>query len=117
MLKSDEEEEEDEAEEEAEEEERLAAGDRADDEVGLGAGCDRLGKRGIGGFVGQILAAGEETEKGPALLGDVVADGAAEHRVTGLERVEDRALGNQLLNLELDFALDAGQRSKVERKF
>jgi len=57
----------------------------------------------------QILLAGEEPHEGPALLSDVVADGAAEHRIASLKRVKDRALCNITLDVELHLAADAGQ--------
>ena len=45
-----------------------------------------------GGSCEKILLAGEEPHERPALLRDVVADRPAQHRIAGLERVEDRAL-------------------------
>src|SRR5437867_1192630 len=45
-------------------EESLAASDGAHDQIRLRSGRDRLGQRGIRGFVGEILLAGEETHKG-----------------------------------------------------
>ena len=41
-----------------------------------------------------VFLADEEAEEGAALFGDVVADGAAEHGVTGLEGVEDGGDGD-----------------------
>jgi hypothetical protein len=63
--------------------------------------------------VGEILLAGEEAQEGAALLGDLVTDRPPQHRVARLERVEDRALGDPPLDLELDLALDAGERPQV----
>src|SRR5690606_15171789 len=57
-------------------------------------------------LVGPVLAAGEEPDEGPALLGPVIADGAPQHRVLGLQRVEHRAEGGRAL--KLDFRLTAG---------
>jgi hypothetical protein len=68
---------------------RLAAGYGSEDDEGFAGGEDGLGERGIGGEVGPVFFADEEAEEGAALLGDVVADGAAEHGVGGLEGVED----------------------------
>jgi hypothetical protein len=42
--------------------------------------------------VREILATGEEAQERAALLRDMVADRAAQHRVTGFERVENGAL-------------------------
>ena len=67
-----------------------AAGDCADDQVWLLARYDRIGQRGIRRLVREILLAGEEADKGPPLLRDLIADRAAQHRVLGLDGVEDR---------------------------
>src|SRR5207245_4042085 len=67
----------------------LAAGDGADDEKGFAPLDHGLRQRMIGRFERPIFAAGKETQEGPALLGIVVADGAAQHGIAGLERVED----------------------------
>jgi hypothetical protein len=66
----------------------LAAGDRSEDDDGfLGCG-DGFGEGCVRGEVGPVFFADEEAEEGAALVGDVVADGAAEHGVAGLEGVE-----------------------------
>src|SRR5262249_56795905 len=44
----------------------------ADDEERFGAARDRLGQRGVGRLVRQILLAGEEADERPALVGDVI---------------------------------------------
>src|ERR1700734_2579862 len=65
----------------------LAARHGADDEVRLGAGGYRRGERGVGRFVGQVLLAGEEPHECPPRPAVVAADGAAQGRVAGFERV------------------------------
>ncbi len=50
-----------------------------------------------GEVVGQIFLAGEEPHKGAAPMRVVITDRAAEHREPGLERVEDRSLGDRVL--------------------
>ena len=65
----------------------LAAGHGADDEVGLGAGSDRAGQRVIGRLVRQVLLAGEEPDERPPRPAVMTADGAAQHRVAGFQRV------------------------------
>jgi len=57
--------------------------------------------------------AGEEPQKGPALLRAVVADGPAQHRVAGLKRVEDRALRDRALDAELHLALNLREGAQV----
>src|ERR1022692_1951947 len=94
----------------------LAAGNGPYDEKGLRARCDCGGQRGVGRLMGQILLAGEEPHERPALFGDVIADGPAQGRVTGLERVEDRALRDLARNVELHFARDARQDAQMRRE-
>src|SRR5271157_232461 len=63
--------------------------------------------------MGQILLAGEEPQERPALPGDVVADRPAKHWITGLERVEDRALGRRTFNPEFHLSVDACQSPQM----
>jgi len=67
---------------------RLASGDGTYDEQRLGAGDNSIGEGRVGRFVREIFGAGEETEEGAAFLGDVIANGAAEHGVGGFEGIE-----------------------------
>ena len=47
--------------------------------------CGDFGwERSVPGFVGEVFGAGEEAQKRAALLGIVVADGAAEHGIARL---------------------------------
>jgi hypothetical protein len=64
--------------------------------------------------MGQILLAGKEPHKRPALLGDVVANRAAEHRIADFERIEDGALRDWIFNLELHLTVDLRQRSQMK---
>ena len=66
----------------------LAASDGADDNKGLHSRRDRVGQRRIRRLMRQILLAGEEAQERAPLLRNMIADGAAQHRVAGLERVE-----------------------------
>ena len=66
--------------------------------------------------MGKVLAAGKEPQKGLTLLRNVITNRAAQHRVTGLERVDDRTLCDQTLNVELHLAADARESTKVWRK-
>jgi len=78
----------------------LATGDGADDQQRLVASRDGIWQWGVGGFVRQIFGASEETHEGATLLGDVIADGAAQHWVGDLERVKDRTLRGLALDIE-----------------
>src|SRR6185437_14324744 len=91
----------------------LAAGHGADDQVRLGAGRDGFGQRGVRLLVRQVLLAGKEPDERAAFSGPLVADGAAQHRVPGLQRVEHRALGDPPGYLEFNLALNPGQRPQV----
>ena len=95
--------------------EALPAGDGPDDDERLLPGRDGVGQWGVGRFVGEILFAGEEAHKRPALLRDLVADGAAQHGIPGLESIKHRALRNRAFDVELHFVADVRQSSKVLR--
>src|SRR5216110_2367813 len=64
----------------------------------------------------QILLAGEESHKRPALPGDVVAERPAQHRIPALERVEDRALRGPTFDIELHLAVDFSQGAQMRRE-
>src|ERR1035441_3888864 len=67
--------------------------------------------------MGQILLAGEEPQEWPALSRYVIADRAFQHRITGLQRIEYRAQGNRIRDLELHLAADVCQGSQMLRDF
>ncbi len=94
----------------------LAARHRADDQVRFFPGRDLLGQRDIRPLVRQVLLAGEEPDERPPLPGALVTDGAAQHRVPGLQRVEHRALGDPAGDPQFDLAVDAGQGPQVRRQ-
>jgi hypothetical protein len=59
--------------------------------------------------MGQILLACEEPHVRAALLGNVIADGAAQHRIANLKRVYDRAERRLALYFQAYLAVDARQ--------
>jgi hypothetical protein len=60
--------------------------------------------------MGQIGAASEEPQERPALSRDLVANGSTQHRIAGLERVQDRALGDLTLDIEHYLATNLRER-------
>src|SRR6266508_5542728 len=94
----------------------LAACHGPHDQKRLGPRRDRVGQRGVGQLVRQILLAGKEPHERAALLRDLVADRPAQHGIAGLERVEDRALGGAPLDVDLHFAVDVRQRPQMCRE-
>jgi hypothetical protein len=63
--------------------------------------------------MGQILLAGEKSHERSALLCSVVTDGPAQHRIAGLEGVENRALRDLALDFEFHLALDARELAQM----
>jgi hypothetical protein len=61
--------------------------------------------------VGQILLTGEESHERSAPLRDVVTERPAQHRIAGFESIEDGALCHRTLDVQLYFAVDAGERT------
>jgi hypothetical protein len=66
--------------------------------------------------MGQILLAGEEAQERPTLLRNLVADRPAQHRIAGLERVEDRPQRDRAVELKFYFAANVRQRSQMLRE-
>ena len=64
--------------------------------------------------MGHVLLAGKESYKRPALLGDMIADRPAEHRIPCFERVENRTLCYRSVDLKLNLAFNVSQGSQME---
>jgi hypothetical protein len=71
----------------------------------------------VGWFVRHILAADKKPDECAALLGFVLADRSAKHRVLGLERVENCSECRESIYLELHLVTDARQRAQMMRKY
>ena len=91
-----------------------SAGDGPDDDERLLPRCDSIRQRGVGRLVGQIFLAGEEAQERAALLGVVVADGAAQHGIARLKCVQHRTLRDRTIDFERHLAADVGEVSEVE---
>ena len=88
----------------------------ADDVEGLRAVGDGVGQRRVGCFVGHILLAGEEAHERAALLCDLVADGAAQHRIAAFQGVENAVLRNRRRYVKRNLGTDSGQRAQMRRQ-
>src|SRR5688572_29471509 len=66
--------------------------------------------------MGEIVCAGEEPHKRPALLRCAVADCPAQHWILGLKCIEDRSLRDRAINLEFHLSAHARQRSQMGRE-
>src|ERR1700687_2949308 len=95
----------------------LAAGNSPDNEEGLLPGCNCVGQREVRRLVRQVFLASKEPQERSPLLRAMLADGATQHRITGLKRVENRAQRDRTFDFELDFTSDMRQRAKVLRQF
>ncbi len=69
-----------------------------------------------GKLVGQVLLAREEPDESAAVLRDRLTERPLQHRVAGLERVDDRPLRRLTDNLEFDLPVDVCERPQVRRK-
>jgi len=73
--------------------------------------------RGVSGRLkGIIFLASEKAQEWTALLRDMIAYGAAEHRILRLEGVEHRTLRDRALDVELNLGTGARQRSQMPWK-
>jgi len=86
----------------------LAARNGANQQKRLVTRDNRIRQGEVSVLVGQIFGTSEEAQVGAALLRDMVANGAPQHRVGGLERVESRAQRGWALDLKLHLAANAG---------
>ena len=66
--------------------------------------------------MGQVLFTSEEPHEWPAPQCDMVADCAAQHRVAGLERVQDRPQRDRTLDLEPHLAVHTRERPQMNRE-
>lgn len=94
----------------------LATGHGPDHQKRLGTDRDRLGQGRIWRVMGQIPSAGEEPQEGPSLLGGLVANRSAQHRVARFDRVQDRALRGLALDVERELTGDPRQRPEMRRE-
>src|SRR5436853_6299320 len=94
------------------------SGDCSDHEKRLRPRCDGLREGSIGRIVRQVPLARKEPQERPALLGDVVADRAAQHGITRLECIQYRGAGDRppLRDVERHLALHLRQRAQVRRQ-
>src|SRR6266852_1833139 len=92
-------------------------GDGPDDQQRLLPGYHGVGQRCIRRFVRQILLACEEAQEGTALLCDVIADGAAQHWILGLEGIDHRTHCGLAADFELHFTADARKSAQMWREY
>ena len=64
----------------------------------------------------KVFLAGKKPQEGSPFARDLVADRPSQHRIAGLERVEDRSLRDRGVNLKLHLAAHVRQRAKMLRK-
>jgi hypothetical protein len=95
----------------------LAAGDRPDYDKRFLSGCDGRRQWSVGWVQGEIFLASKEAQERAALLRDVVADGASQHRITSFESIKYRALGGEALNFKFQFVPHMSQRAEMLREY
>src|SRR5258706_3392570 len=64
----------------------------------------------------EIPRASEESQKGPALCGDVIADRAAQRGIASLERIEKGPARDPPCDVQRHLGVDARQRPQVCRQ-
>src|SRR5207302_5018658 len=89
---------------------------RTDHEEWLRPRYDRLPEWGVRWVMSQVPLACEEPQERPALRGDVVADRAAQHGITRLERVQRRVPGDPAGHVERHLAFHLRQGAQVRRE-
>ncbi len=66
--------------------------------------------------MGEVLLAGEKAHERPALLGNGVAQSPLQHRIAGLEGVDQRSLSRLTGDLELYLPIHVCEVSQVRRQ-
>src|SRR5439155_24149214 len=94
----------------------LPARDRTDHEERFLPGGDVVRQWCIRRLVRKILLACEEPYERAAVPSRVVTYGAPQHRIGGLQCVEDGALRHRALHVERDLAADVRERPQMVRK-
>src|SRR5436189_3166512 len=94
----------------------LPARDRTDHEEGFFPGGDVVRQWSIRRFVRQVVLAREEPYERAALSSRVVTYGAPQHRIGGLQCVEDGALRHRALHVERDLVADVRECPQMVRK-
>jgi hypothetical protein len=67
--------------------------------------------------MGEVFLTSEESQKGPAFLCDVIADGATQHGISRLKRIQHGALGYFALDLNGDFSANLRKVAQVKWKY
>ena len=83
--------------------------------IGFTAVRHRLGQRRVGGFVGQIFLTGEEAQKRPSFTRNLIADSAAERRVTRLQCIQHAAARYRSVHFNRHLSTGAGQVAQMMR--
>ncbi len=91
----------------------LPAGHCAYNVERFGTVCDSFRQESVGWLMRKVLFAGKEPDEGAATFRRRVADRAPEHRVSGLQRVEDKPHSRGGLDVKLDLASDTRERAQV----
>lgn len=94
----------------------LTACDGSQDNKRLFAGGHGVRQGLVRRLVRQIILTGEEPHEGPTLLRDVVADRAAKHWIPGFQSIQHGTLSYRAVDLDLNFAVDVSEGSKMGRK-
>ena len=91
-------------------------GHRANDEEWLGSTRNLARQRRVGQLVRPVLFTRVESQEWTPLKRDVIANRSAEHRITSLERVENRPLRDWPDDLERHLIVHARERAEMHRQ-
>jgi len=96
--------------------EDLSPSNRANYEERLYAVRYRFWKRSVGGFMREVFFACKESKKWPALKCGLIADRPPQHRILGLECIENAAKGDAAVQVKLDVTANFRQRAQMRWK-
>jgi hypothetical protein len=88
----------------------------SDDQERFGASSNRVRQQSVWWFMRQVFAIRKKSNHWPAQLRDVIAYRSPQHRILHLDRIENRALCNRILDFKCHFAVNARERAQMRRK-
>lgn len=96
---------------------RLPAGDRSQHNERLLTLDDGIGQRSVRGLVSQVFFACEEPEKRSPLQRVVVANSAAQHGISSLQRIKHTTLRDRGNHVERDLGSYMSKRAQMLRNY
>jgi hypothetical protein len=94
----------------------LTSGNGSHDEKWFISMPNRFGQRRIRRVIGQIVSTGKKTQKRPASLRAMLANGTAQNRITGFHGIEHGGHRNGTVHLQHNLVIDTSKVAQMKRQ-